>query len=346
MATKRSSTPAARSGQSRAKVETNDLYNAIRAGMDEKALMEKFGLTSKGLDRLLKKLVAQELVNQADVKPKKSRAVQERPRPQPPAPADPVEPLKNHTDEESAPASPFPSAPPRTCEKGSDSPWISAKELLACIQAGMETHALMSKFNLTENEVRRLINQLVDRGLLSREQAAAPAKPAAEELSIKHRRTGKALFKARARSVTELVELAVSSQVDLANANLRGMNLAGANLAGALLNKADLTNANLIGADLSRACLTGANFTSADMFGANLFMADLSAANLSDCNMANVCAAKAAFEGANLSESNLANADLSNANLAKADLFQAILKGTVLEGALLEETRLEFAHGI
>jgi uncharacterized protein YjbI with pentapeptide repeats len=57
--------------------------------------------------------------------------------------------------------------------------------------------------------------------------------PADQEANMKiYSKSGKAIYEGECKTAAELLELAVKSGADLAEANLRGANLAGANLAG------------------------------------------------------------------------------------------------------------------
>ena len=106
------------------------------------------------------------------------------------------------------------------------------------------------------------------------------------KMEIRHRVTGKVLFKAKASTVREAVLAAVKvgaylSGADLRGAYLSGADLRGADLRGAYLSGADLRGAYLSGAYLSGAYLRGAYLRGAYLSGADLRGADLSGAYLS-----------------------------------------------------------------
>lgn len=79
----------------------------------------------------------------------------------------------------------------------------------------------------------------------------------------------------RAKTMKQLVEMAVFQEVSLEDANIRDADLAAANLQGADLKYADLKGANLEGADLAGADLTGVNLQDTKMKGADLAGAEL-----------------------------------------------------------------------
>ena len=96
-------------------------------------------------------------------------------------------------------------------------------------------------------------------------------------IEIKHRRTGKVIFKSEtATTVKEAVAEAVKGGAYLGGAYLVGAYLGGADLGGADLGGADLGGADLGGADLGGADLVGAY-----LGGANLVDADLGGCDLS-----------------------------------------------------------------
>ena len=95
-------------------------------------------------------------------------------------------------------------------------------------------------------------------------------------IKIKHRFSGKVLFKYDGDSLKAAIVFAVSSGADLSGADLSMANLSGANLSGA-----NLSMANLSGADLSGANLFGANLSRADLSGAKIKQSEIN--KLSTC---------------------------------------------------------------
>jgi uncharacterized protein YjbI with pentapeptide repeats len=121
------------------------------------------------------------------------------------------------------------------------------------------------------------------------------------------------------------------TDVDLAEAKLKGVYLPSIHLQRADLRNADLRYANLQGADLREASLQGARLESANLQGANLSGASLVDANLSGANLKNADLSNARLHtaklaGANMEEANLQGAYLASANLAYAQLDRANLQ--------------------
>ena len=155
---------------------------------------------------------------------------------------------------------------------------------------------------------------------------------------------GSVLFERESDSIKTAIELAVSENVNLIDANLIGANLRGADLIDANLSDANLRGADLIGANLRGADLIGANLRGADLIGANLSDAnlrgaDLIGANLSDANLRGADLIGANLIGANLRGADLIGANLIGANLRGADLIDANLIGANLRGADLSGFR-------
>jgi len=93
----------------------------------------------------------------------------------------------------------------------------------------------------------------------------ATKSPAKAVIEIKHRRTGKVLFRdEEAESLRDAVVKAIANRQSLSGADLSGADLSGADLSGADLRSADLSGAYLSGADLRSAYLSGAKGIDAD----------------------------------------------------------------------------------
>jgi len=116
-----------------------------------------------------------------------------------------------------------------------------------------------------------------------------------QHFAILSRYTGEILYQGDAKTLGDLVGMAVKENANLVGANLVGANLeganlwvanlVGANLRGANLEDANLWGANLGGANLWVANLVGANLVGANLVGANLWGANLRGANLEDANL-------------------------------------------------------------
>jgi uncharacterized protein YjbI with pentapeptide repeats len=162
----------------------------------------------------------------------------------------------------------------------------------------------------------------------------------------------------RIKALQELVNLNISSYVNLSDVDFGGAdfsgtflfnaNLKGANLSGTILSRTILANANFSGADLSSADLSSAKISNANLNSANLNSADfsnadLSAANLRDANLNYAIFIDTNLSQANFNSANLSEADFSNANLSGADLSNANLNSANLDNADLNSANLNGA---
>jgi uncharacterized protein YjbI with pentapeptide repeats len=113
-------------------------------------------------------------------------------------------------------------------------------------------------------------------------------------------------------------------EMDLSGLDLSGLDLAGADFTKALLEKTDFSKSRLTGADFSGALLREADFSAADLSAAKLIGVSADTANLLD---------------AVLAKSDLSGADFTNADFGNADLHQARLIGSVFNGAKMAKLR-------
>jgi uncharacterized protein YjbI with pentapeptide repeats len=113
-------------------------------------------------------------------------------------------------------------------------------------------------------------------------------------------------------------------EMDLSGLDLSGLDLAGADFTKALLEKTGFAKSRLNGADFSGALLREADFGAADLSAAKLIGASADTANLRD---------------AVLAKSDLSGADFTNADFGNADLHQAHLIGGVFNGAKMAKLR-------
>ena len=160
------------------------------------------------------------------------------------------------------------------------------------------------------------------------------------KVQIRNRWSANVVFECEVNADNELValglavKLALETNTDLSDANLRDANLCYTDLSGA-----NLRGANLSGANLSGANLRGANLCCTDLSGANLRDANLCYTDLSD---ANLCDANLRYT--DLSGANLCYTDLRGANLCYTDLSGANLRGANLSGANLRGANLRGAN--
>jgi hypothetical protein len=357
----------------RAKINMSDVLRCIRSGMDDTALMERFGLPAAGLKMLLDKLLASGALVRHEPCELTDRTTDGRPKIRIYAP-DVVAFIRQGADDDAIKAKYGLSprglgslfrklvATGAMAQEELDGRAVALAALhavpidvgvpgglAAILVAESEPAPCMAELPTQieelscppEERTMELLGQVGFGGGLEPEPSAAPSKLTV--YYVRHRESNRVLFSGQALSYRALVESALATGADLSEANLAGVTLAGADLTRAKLNRANLSRANLVGADLSRAKLSGALIRSAELFGAILSEANLTRADLSDSNLTMVYGVRTCLVQANLSETNLTNANLEGANLVRAILFQAIFKGTNLRGAHLQGATLDTA---
>ncbi|MFC1835148.1 pentapeptide repeat-containing protein [Thermodesulfobacteriota bacterium] len=227
---------------------------------------------------------------------------------------------------------------------------LRTKELVEDIRSGMDRHALMEKYRLSEAQLQLTYERLIEKGAIDRAELEGSRIPSPKRMEIRSRFSDEILFSGEFESPTRLLEEAVRVDAGLAgadlsrllleDANLPGASLPRVNLSGADLSRADLSGANLADSDLrgstlTKASLKGADLTNTDISAANLDGADLSRANLTGGDLRGTRANRANFAGADFTGANLSNADLSHSNLDSAYLTGADMDGTKFLGASL-----------
>lgn len=125
-------------------INSRQAVEAIRSGMSDLALMEKFGLSAGGLERLFKKLVAAEELHQLEVH------------------------ARLRASQQSHVVDLIISQPARTKKAR-----IEADQALKDIQAGMSDSELMQKYNISAKGLRSLFGKLLAASLISRRELAA-----------------------------------------------------------------------------------------------------------------------------------------------------------------------------
>ena len=165
---------------------------------------------------------------------------------------------------------------------------------------------------LKSGEKRNLVTFLYGSGLISRNDAEAPAVVALSGTDLSH--------------------------LDLTGITLRQAGLEGANFQGTQIMGADLDHSDLRGANLTKANLSGTDLSNSDMHGiigaeaifsdVDLSEVDLSGADLRGDDFTGADLAYANLSGSNLRGANLEGANLSSANLSGANLREAGLVGT------------------
>jgi predicted transcriptional regulator len=132
----------------------------IRNGMDDASLMEKYKLSSRGLESLLQKMKVSGVITQKELNKRKSLAqgsvVLDVPAELPPPPRKLPPPTPQ-------PAPPAPAA-------GMKKARISAAEVAFEIAGGMDDTRLMKRYGLSAKGLQSLLRKLVASGLVSQEE--------------------------------------------------------------------------------------------------------------------------------------------------------------------------------
>jgi uncharacterized protein YjbI with pentapeptide repeats len=213
---------------------------------------------------------------------------------------------------------------------------IDAKEARNDIISGMDYAQIMRKYNLSMKGLISLFDKMISSGAIGLAELGDKFPSADSPLVIRNQFTDGIIFSAKADSIRDLVELAISEGVDLSEADLTSANLAGLQGTRSILSGAMLFRANFNGADLSEADLVGAELSEARIANAILIGADLSNANLSQAD-----ARGANFSRARLFQTNLDNARLQKADFRDADLTESRIVGADVTDALFEGARLD-----
>jgi len=294
-------------------IDAADAVKCIRDGFDDSALMQRFNISARGLQSLLKKLVDARAVTLEELEARLSLThgmvdVDER------APGD---------EEEGG---------------------IDMDSIVADVRAGADIKKISQGMGFTANVLQSLFKRLLKEGMIGRTRLQGELGLQPRGFQVKNRNGREVIFAGEAVSLGELVTKAIRLRVDLSDADLPSVNLAGADLSGARMKRVNLAKANLVGADCTGANMEGGVFVSADLYGAVMYKTNLCRADLSDSNMTMVYAAWAFLKGANLSEANLTRANLSGANLAGSNFFEAVMDGCVLTGAYTEGADFNFVR--
>jgi uncharacterized protein YjbI with pentapeptide repeats len=348
----------------RVNVSATEAAKLIKNGMSDTGLMERFGVTAKGLRSLFNKLVASGMLSRADLANRVSL-----------------------TSETVAMEAPFeaerPAAPQRERKTR-----IDAHEAISAIRGGMDDADLMKRFGLSARGLHSLFSKLVKSGLISRyeielrnsasggtvvvdreELMGPPSDFETSEIqlagvlrSVKLGLTRRTIMDKHNLSSSELQSIVSalvargsmeegaldlkSGIVDIRSYEIRqrvNNKLLFSESAPSIthvLEKAvslntDLAMADLGGVNLSKADLAGASMPGADLSRCNLSEADLSLVNLSGANLA-----FAEMFGATLYKTNLSNADLTSADLTMVYGVGCVMPGANLAGADLTNANL------
>ncbi len=124
----------------KSRIDAADALNCIRAGMDDKALMERYNLTAKGLQSLLDKLFARGIVTRGELEERVSMAYGQVT-------------MGFHM--------------PKWPVSKVAAPEINAADALQCIKAGMSDVALMERYHISAKGLQSLFEKLVVAGMLT-----------------------------------------------------------------------------------------------------------------------------------------------------------------------------------
>jgi uncharacterized protein YjbI with pentapeptide repeats/predicted transcriptional regulator len=365
-------------------IKAIEIVQCIRSGMDDSALMKKFKISAKGLQKLFNELESAGILDRSELEERLTLSY-----------------ASVIVDIDHAKLEP----PPPT------KLLVNALDARNCIRSGMDDATLMKRYNLSTRGLQSLFKKLLARGAVSHsdltqrkqtgqdsfvvdEGAARPrglpmASPPLDTKAILdsvrsgmsrealrekykifetelesvlarmvqeglidqaelNRRLPVTLgqFQIRRRFVDEIIYMgeATSFRALIESAVSENVDLSEAELGGINLARSSLCGARLSGANLRNTNLMGADLTGARLCGANLASADMSRAVLYKTNLAK----------ADLSEANLAlvqgawaflpEANLSEANLARADFSGANLAGAYLFEAIVTETNFDGAY--
>lgn len=365
-------------------IKAIEAVTAIRAGMDDIALMRKFNLSAEGLQTLMRELVAVGVLHISELE---ARSV--------------VGPTSVALD----------SDPNGLVGKSRKKRVIDAADAVKCIRSGMSDADLMNRYNLSADGLQSLFKKLlaaqavrqsdVDERLTKTHdwvyleetttevllpyESGIPVaserilhglksgmsyKTLMEELSLTAKGFRTILNKLQEEGLISDQEL--NRETGLKPLDFKIFHKSSGEVIisghapsfGALVEKAVSSRVDLSGADLSVKNLSRKNLSGARLGGADLWKTNLVGADLTGANMAGSNLVSAEMFGVILERANLAGADLSqaslgrayaawaflrDANLAEADLTRANLKGANLANAnlfevILLETNLEGAY--
>jgi hypothetical protein len=362
-------------------IKALEAVTAIRAGMDDIALMEKYNLSAEGLQTMMRELVAVGVLQLSEVEA----------RPDPGLSSVALD-----------------SDPISFAGKARKKRVIDAAEAVKSIRSGMTDADLMSRYKISADGLQSLFKKLSAAGAIRQSEISERLARSHEAISLDETTTEILLpeesgvpvaakeilrglksgmdyktlmeeygltakdfrtllnkfqkeglisepeldrevgvkpldFKICRKSSGEVI---ISGQALSFGALVEEAVSSGVDLSGADLSQRNLSRKNLSGARLARSDLRKTNLVGADLTGANM-----AGSNLVSAEMFGVILERANLSGANLSQASLGRAYaawafLRDANLAEADLTRANLKGANLANAnlfevILLETNLE-----
>lgn len=360
------------------RINASEAIRSMRAGMDDAALMRKFGISEDGLLSMLRQLAAARVLPPAELKKRLGEKYES------------VIVDLDHAE------LPIPSYGKRL---------VNGAEVLELIRSGATPAELMKAYNLSAKGVLSLFKKLLGLNLITSadfqkiqdfditdtatealpgranlevdvaELLAAIKSGADREVLLKSQRVSNAELDAlinrlivENRMPPEELESLLSRPSSLFQIEHKSTGApifsGQAQSFAALVERAvaqgiDLSEADLSGKDLSRANFSGAMMSGANLRRTNLLRTDLTGATLCEADlqssdMFGAILYKANLAGANLSDTNLImsyavwaflpGANLSEANLSFADFSGANLAGTRVFETILEGTNFVGAY--
>jgi uncharacterized tellurite resistance protein B-like protein len=365
-------------------IKAIEVVQCIRSGMDDSALMQRFKISAKGLQKLFAELESAGILHGSELEERLLISYGS------------VIVDIDHAKLE-------PQLPTKLL--------VNAQDARNCIRSGMDDATLMKRYNLSAKGLQSLFKKLVAAGAVSQSELkklkqagqdsfvvdegdarprtfilASPQLDARavldsimagmdrESLVEKYKLSEKDLeavlarlvqdglieqaelnrrlpvrlkpFSIRRRSTDEIIYMgeAASLQALVEEAVSAKVDLSEAELGGLNLARSNLSGARLSGANLRSANLMGADLTGARLCDANLAFADMSRAILYKTNLARADLSEANMALVQGAWAFLAGANLAEANLASADFFGANLVGAYLFEAVVTQTNFNGAY--
>ncbi|MBI5252528.1 MAG: pentapeptide repeat-containing protein [Desulfomonile tiedjei] len=320
------------------RISALEAVRSIRSGMDDAALMDKFGISADGLQSLFRQLAAAGILAQAEL----SKRVGEK-----------LESVIVDVDQSELPT------------MSSAKRLVDGAAVLKLIRSGASDAELMKEFNLSAKGVRSLFTKLLNLRLIK--PADFQSRMQVQKSVIVDDDSGN--YARRASQEVNISELLAEIKSGADRAVLQKRYLVSINELDALLNR--LVDENLIiqeeldallsrpsrsfqikhkssgatifsgqapciAALVERAVAQGIDLSEADLAGKDLSRADFSGAQMSRANLRRT----------NLLRTDLTGATLAEADLQSSDMLGAILYKTNLAGANLSDTNLTMAYAV
>jgi hypothetical protein len=132
------------------RIRAKEAVAAIRAGMDDSALMKEYGLAPSGLQSLFDKLITSGYLDLAEIQARMPGFMG-----------------TVNIDDPFFPAKEDGTPNTSQSKTGRTGAWINAQEAARDIRAGLDDSALMEKYHLTSRGLRSMVDKLVGVGLIT-----------------------------------------------------------------------------------------------------------------------------------------------------------------------------------